>query len=36
MIRKEMDKLNIDIYKSKQLDEDIDSKVSAIIKEADV
>ena len=36
MIRKEMDKLNIDIYKTKQLDEDIDSKVSAIIKEADV
>jgi hypothetical protein len=36
MIRKEMDKLNIDIYKSKQLDVDIDRKVSEIIKEADV
>ena len=36
MIRKEMDKLNIDIYKSKQFDADIDSKVSEIIKEADV
>ena len=36
MIRKEMDKLNIDIYKSKQFDADIDSKVSEIIKEVDV